>query len=97
MTFQGDDVRPSGDADDDARKRRRLERFRGSADGLYVLNPDLLEHVPGAEFLPYASVDPRTWTPVPPGDGATLRIVHAPSDRARKGTDDVLAARRPPA
>lgn len=91
-TFQGDDVRPSGDATDDARKRRRAARFAAAAAGLYVLNPDLLDHVPGAEFLPYASVDPRAWTPVPPPAGRTLRLVHAPSDRARKGTGEIFAA-----
>jgi hypothetical protein len=92
VTFQGDDVRPSGDADDDARKRRRVDRFTNAADGLYVLNPDLLEDVPQAAFLPYASVDPRAWTPVPPAADRPLRIVHAPSDRARKGTDEIVAA-----
>ena len=92
VTFQGDDVRPSGDAGETRASGGGSSGSASSADGLYVLNPDLLEHVPEAEFLPYASVDPRAWTPVPPAGGATLRIVHAPSDRARKGTDDVLSA-----
>ncbi|MEP7335925.1 MAG: glycosyltransferase family 1 protein [Actinomycetota bacterium] len=92
VTFQGDDVRPSGDAEQDALKRRRAERFARAADGLYVLNPDLLEHVPRAEFLPYASVDPREWAPAPPTDRGTLRVVHAPSDRDRKGTGAVVSA-----
>jgi hypothetical protein len=91
VTFQGDDVRPGGGADDLA-KRRRAARFERHADRLYVLNPDLLEHVAGAEFLPYASVDPRTWTPVPASASGPLRVVHAPSDRARKGTEAVLGA-----
>ena len=92
VTFQGDDVRPSGDVEQDALKRRRVERFARTADGLYVLNPDLLEHVPGAEFLAYASVDPREWEPLPLSRGGALRIIHAPSDRARKGTASVLSA-----
>jgi hypothetical protein len=92
VTFQGDDVRPSGDHQQDALKRRRAERFARVADRLYVLNPDLLAHVPGAEFLPYANVDPREWTPVPPRANGPLRVVHAPSDRARKGTEAILAA-----
>jgi hypothetical protein len=92
VTFQGDDVRPSGDEPDDALKRRRARRFSETAAGMYVLNPDLLEHVPGAVFLPYASVDPRGWTPVPLTPADTLRLVHAPSDRARKGTDAIVAA-----
>jgi glycosyltransferase involved in cell wall biosynthesis len=92
VTFQGDDVRPSGDGRDDAFKRRRATRFAERAAALYVLNPDLLEHVPGAEFLPYASVDLRAWTPAPSPRGDVLRVVHAPSDRRRKGTEAIVAA-----
>jgi hypothetical protein len=92
VTFQGDDVRPTGDPEQDALKRHRARRFVRMVDGAYVLNPDLLDHVPGAEFLPYASVDPREWTPRPPGPTDLLRVVHAPSDRARKGTDALLLA-----
>ena len=92
VTFQGDDVRPSGDSEQDALKRRRAERFADAADGLYVLNPDLLQHVTRAQFLPYASVDPREWTPTPAPGGGTLRVVHAPSDRSRKGTMAVVSA-----
>jgi hypothetical protein len=91
VTFQGDDVRPGGGSDD-VSKRRRAARFEHYAERVYVLNPDLLAHVPSAEFLPYASVDPRGWTPVPANPSGPLRIVHAPSDRARKGTDAVLRA-----
>jgi glycosyltransferase involved in cell wall biosynthesis len=93
VTFQGDDVRPSGDADDDARKARRAHRFGRVAHGIYALNPDLLDHLPpSAQFLPYASVDPREWAPVGVSRSSPLRIVHAPSDRVRKGTDVLLAA-----
>ncbi len=92
VTFQGDDVRPSGDRESDRHKRRRALRFAEAAHTLYVLNPDLVTHVSRAEFLPYASVDPRAWTPVPVSASGPLRVVHAPSDRARKGTDEVLAA-----
>jgi hypothetical protein len=92
VTFQGDDARPGGDIVGDDAKRRRIERFTRYADGLYVLNPDLLAHVPRAEFLPYASVDPHRWTPSPPAGDGPLRLVHAPSDRARKGTESLIAA-----
>lgn len=92
VTFQGDDARPSGDERDDAFKRRRVRRFSRVASAMYVLNPDLLANVPGASFLPYASVDPRAWTPTPPTPRESLRLVHAPSDRARKGTDAIVAA-----
>jgi glycosyltransferase involved in cell wall biosynthesis len=91
VTFQGDDARPSGDERDDAFKQRRVRRFSRVASALYVLNPDLLANVPGASFLPYASVDPRAWTTTPPTRRESLRLVHAPSDRARKGTDAIVA------
>jgi glycosyltransferase involved in cell wall biosynthesis len=92
VTFQGDDARPWGDALQDALKRKRVRRFSEAADAMYVLNPDLLAQVPGASFLPYASVDPREWSPAPSPPSETLRLVHAPSDRARKGTDTIVAA-----
>jgi hypothetical protein len=93
VTYQGDDVRPSGDAAEDALKARRAGRFARAARGIYALNPDLLEHLPpNAQFLPYASVDPREWEPVGATGSGPLRVVHAPTDRARKGTAALLAA-----
>jgi glycosyltransferase involved in cell wall biosynthesis len=93
VTFQGDDVRPGGDLRDDERKARRARRFARVASKVYALNPDLLAHLPTrAEFLPYASVDPREWAPVGVDAGERIRVVHAPSDRSRKGTEALLAA-----
>ena len=90
VTFQGDDARPG--YRDERQRRRALAAFERHAHGLYALNPDLLGYLPErASFLPYASVDPRDWTPVWPADGVPV-VVHAPSDRARKGTEHVLRA-----
>ena len=76
----------------DAHKRVRIERWARYADRIYALNPDLL-HVlpPNARFVPYASVDPRTWTPVLPANDVPL-VVHAPTHQGIKGTRFVLAA-----
>jgi hypothetical protein len=90
VTYQGDDGRPG--YQDERRRRRALDAFDRHAHGIYALNPDLLRHLPErASFLPYASVDPRAWSAIPPGDGTPV-VVHAPSDRARKGTSHVVRA-----
>ena len=79
----------------DAHKRWRIRQFARYADRIYALNPDLLHVLPArAEFLPYASVDPRAWVPEPlPGSRATrLTLLHAPTHRGVKGTRYVVEA-----
>lgn len=79
----------------DSHKRKNIARFAKYADQIYALNPDLL-HVLGesAEFLPYAAVDLRDWTPPskPAGRSERLTILHAPTHHGAKGTDHVLRA-----
>lgn len=61
---------------------------------MYALNPDLLRYLPArAEFLPYASVDLAAWSPVGVRrhDGPPV-VVHAPTDRAVKGTAALVDA-----
>ena len=73
-------------------RRRRIRRIAAHADKMFVVNPDLLHFVPGAEFLPYASVNPREWKPSgepssivrPPGQ--PVRVLHMPTNRSIKGT-----------
>jgi glycosyltransferase involved in cell wall biosynthesis len=77
---------------DDERKRRFAERVGRHAHGIFALNPDLLELLPArAEFLPYAHVDPRSWTPVQASSSPPV-VAHAPTDRRVKGTDALVAA-----
>lgn len=61
-------------------------------DHVYYLNPELGHEVPGAAFMPYASVDIHAIVPEPPRAEGRPLIVHAPSDPAIKGTADILAA-----
>lgn len=78
--------------DDD--KRRGIRAFDRYADRIFALNPDLL-HVlpPRAEFVAYASVDPREWqVALPESDSPSLKIVHAPTDRIVKGTQYLIDA-----
>lgn len=76
-------------------RRPRLAAIRRHADHVFILNPDLGRRLPGAQFLPYAipsaadTVGDRA--PRPPSAGRPLRVVHAPTDRAIKGTAHLLA------
>jgi glycosyltransferase involved in cell wall biosynthesis len=80
------------DASDRA-KRRSIQRFQRYADGIYALNPDLLQLLPsGARFMPYASVDPMQWQPCPPRHDGRLLVLHAPTHRGIKGTRRIVAA-----
>lgn len=98
VTYQGDDARlggsDRGNPEFDRMKLRWVAAFDQYAQGIYALNPDLFSVLPTrATFLPYATVDPRDWTP---RQGARqegpLRIVHAPSQRELKGTRFVIEA-----
>lgn len=81
----------------DARRRRMIEKVRRHCDHIFCLNPDLLAFVPGAEFLPYASLDaellerPLSARPTAAADGLPV-VVHAPTSQSIKGTRYVLAA-----
>ena len=79
-------------ASGDDHRRRRIGIVDRYADAIFALNPDLLRVLPArAEFLPYTSVDPAEWRPVPPAPGPPV-VVHAPTHRGGKGTRFVLEA-----
>jgi hypothetical protein len=74
-------------------KRRAIRRVARYADRIYALNPDLLHVLPsGSRFLPYANVDPQEWRPPQRSPNTVPLVVHAPTDRAVKGTRFILAA-----
>jgi glycosyltransferase involved in cell wall biosynthesis len=82
-------------AKSDRHKRGRIARIAQYADRIYALNPDLLYVLPQqAQLLPYASVDPREWTPVRNSETCADKpvVLHAPSHRGVKGTRFVLDA-----
>jgi len=80
-------------AQSDECKRQAIRRVASYADRIYVLNPDLLRVLPEhAQFLPYASLDPREWPICPAAEADVPVVVHAPTNRAAKGTDFILAA-----
>jgi glycosyltransferase involved in cell wall biosynthesis len=63
-----------------------------NADRTFYVNPDLRRWLPGAEFRPYASVDPLAIDPPPLPPDDEVVVVHAPSHRGIKGTEHVIAA-----
>lgn len=77
----------------DKTKQKRIDKVAKHVDLIYALNPDLLCFLPDrAEFLPYTIPSWNDITPVRYEVNDPIRIVHAPTDRAVKGTDTILAA-----
>ncbi len=77
----------------DIREKTLVELDYGRrADVRIVGSFDALRYVPfDAEVVP-PGIDLASYTPVPPVDRKPVRIVHAPSNREKKGTEDVIAA-----
>ena len=76
----------------DSTKRKHIEKVSRYANRIYALNPDLLRVLPKhAAFLPYAHLDLDEWRPVAVCNEKPV-LVHAPSDRAAKGTRFLLNA-----
>jgi glycosyltransferase involved in cell wall biosynthesis len=100
VTFQGCDVRPFSHcfcrrqecAATTGYRQMAADRALRYADRVFYLNPDLTSWLPGARFLPYASFDPHSVQPVEPVESGEMVVVHAPTDRAVKGTRHVIEA-----
>ncbi len=79
----------------DRTKAKRIQQFADAGAHFFALNPDLMYFLPDTTtFLPYTITGWDTITPAPilAKKGAPLKIVHAPSKKAVKGTDSVLKA-----
>jgi len=61
------------------------------ADAEIVGSYDAVRWVPGAHVIP-PGLDLAPFAPVPPSDNPRPLVVHAPSNRAKKGTEFVIAA-----
>jgi glycosyltransferase involved in cell wall biosynthesis len=72
-------------------KTRDQLAYGERADAQIVGSFDALRWVPGAEMIP-PGLDLTPFTPVPPSDRERPLVVHAPSDRKKKGTEYVIAA-----
>ncbi len=73
-------------------RRRMVEDILPLCDRVFVLNPDLALHAPGAEFLPYASASIHDIPVCPPRTSGRPLVLHAPSDPLIKGTAEIEAA-----
>jgi glycosyltransferase involved in cell wall biosynthesis len=80
--FLGSDIRGRAPADLAYGKR---------ADAQVVGSYDAVRWVPDAEVIP-PGLDLAAYSPVPPSDRARPLVVHAPSERRRKGTEHVVRA-----
>jgi glycosyltransferase involved in cell wall biosynthesis len=101
VTYQGCDVRPfdrcfcrkATCASEAPYRQVAADRALRYADRVFYLNPDLGEWLPGARFVPYANVDVHAITPAPaPPARDELVVVHAPTNRAVKGSRHVVEA-----
>ena len=76
----------------DIRGKSREELAYGErADAQVVGSYDAIRWVPEADVIP-VGIDLHAFTPVPPSDRKRPIVIHAPSNRRRKGTEHVIAA-----
>jgi glycosyltransferase involved in cell wall biosynthesis len=80
--FVGSDIRGRTPAD---------LAYGNRADARVVGSYDAVRWVPDAEVIP-PGLDLAAYSPLPPSDRARPLVVHAPSDRRRKGTEHVVRA-----
>ena len=76
----------------DSHKKRLIKGFEKYADGIYALNPDLMNVLPSrTKFLPYSSFDIHS-VKIHSVQNSTPLVLHAPSHREVKGTRYILEA-----
>jgi glycosyltransferase involved in cell wall biosynthesis len=101
VTYQGCDVRPfercfcrqATCAAEAPYRQPAADRALRYADRVCYLNPDLGQWLPGARFVPYSNVDVHAIAPAPaPPDREEIVVVHAPTNRAVKGSRHVVEA-----
>ena len=78
----------------DRNRRDAIEKADRHADHFFAVNPDLLYFLPRSKttFLPYAVSRPSAAVKEEFFAGDAVHIVHAPTQRAAKGTPVILAA-----
>lgn len=75
-------------------KRRSIAKITEYADHIFAVNPDLLHNLPPdlSTFLPYAIASWYQIERQPYSPGEKIKIAHAPTNRAVKGSSYILAA-----
>lgn len=79
-------------AKSDQFKMKQIKRIEKYASQIYFVNPDLRKALPlRSEFVAYSHIDLTEWTyPNRNFRGEKIKIVHAPSNRALKGTEEII-------
>ena len=76
----------------DSNKRRKIKKMTSFCDTVFYLNPDLKQFLPeNSIFLPYSIA---SWDKISNKDrkyNYPIKIVHAPSQRGAKGTEEILS------
>ena len=77
----------------DKYKKQRFKVVEKYSDLIYAVNPDLLHCLPSkAKFLPYSCIDLNSCKALYKNDDKPVHIVHAPTNRAIKGTKYIIEA-----
>jgi glycosyltransferase involved in cell wall biosynthesis len=102
MTFHGCDVRnlqPGGCPDicfervcEKHDNHKRIEFIKAHVDKCYVTTPDLLPAIPEAKLASQCVWGIEEAQPQPPSVTGSLKVAHAPTSRARKGTSLIVQA-----
>jgi len=80
------------DAFFDYNKRLRIKKIAKYADVIFAHNPDIMAVLPkNTQFLPYPNVEIDKVKLIKRPQKRKLKIIHAPTDRAVKGTEAVLS------
>lgn len=75
----------------DYNKRLRIKKVAKYADVIFAHNPDIMAVLPeNTQFLPYPNVAIDKVNLIKRPKNGKLKIIHAPTDRAVKGTETVL-------
>jgi len=82
VSFHGSDIR--------GKQRKAANPFLRLADRVFVSTPDLLDTLPNAEWLPNPA--PAQLPPAPVASGVRPLVVHCPSRRTTKGSEQITDA-----
>jgi len=77
----------------DSNKKRRIKKYARYADKIFAISPDIMNFLPEkTELLPTCIALDNLLPKIKKKNTSPIKIVHAPSDRAIKGTATVVEA-----
>jgi len=75
----------------DNNKRARIRIFDKFADHIFAISPDIMDFLPKRTELLPTCAEISELKPIPPKKDGRIRILHAPTNRNTKGSEDILA------